>query len=139
MIIIRIHLSANQGKQNELPQALEKLGRRIAMEVGSLGCRAFQSTGNDCEPLLIGQWEILESVQVHVASRNMSILAGAGTILTESICSDGARIRFATTALQIAVNTNHGIDIWQHIQIASFYVVRQGPGESDSRMQWHCT
>jgi len=85
MISIRIHLLANMGKQNELRQALENLSQRIATEAGCLGCRVFQSTGNERELVLIEEWENLESVHAHVASDNMSILKGAGTILTESI------------------------------------------------------
>ncbi len=85
MISIRIHLLANKGNENELRQALEDLSQRIAMEVGCLGCRVFQSTNNACEVVLIEEWENLESVQAHIASGNISILAGAGTVLTESI------------------------------------------------------
>ena len=50
-----------------------------------MGCRVFQSTSNECELVLIEEWKDIESVHAHVASSNMSILAGAGTILTESI------------------------------------------------------
>ena len=85
MISVRIHLMANQGKQKELRQAIENLSQRILREYGCLGCRVFQSTSNDCELVLIEEWENLESAQAHVASGNMAILAGAGTILTESI------------------------------------------------------
>ena len=45
----------------------------------------FQSTSNECELVLIEEWENIESAQAHIASSNMAILAGAGTILTESI------------------------------------------------------
>jgi len=85
MISIRIHLLANKGKQNELRQGLEILSQRIVTELGCLGCRVFQSTSNECELVLIEDWENLESIQAHVASCNMSILAGAGKMLTESI------------------------------------------------------
>ena len=85
MIGIRIHLLANQGKQNELRQAVEDLSRRIAMESGCLGCRVFQSTCNKRELVLIEEWQNLESIQAHVSFSNMAILAGAGTILAESI------------------------------------------------------
>ena len=85
MISVRIHLMANQGKQRELRQTIENLSQRIAGEFGCLGCRVFQSTSNECELVLIEEWENLESAQAHIASSNMAILAGAGTILTESI------------------------------------------------------
>jgi len=85
MISIRIHLLANKGKQNELRQAIENLSQRMVMEVGCLGCRVFQSTSNECELVLIEEWDNLESVQAHIASSNMSILVGAGKILTQSI------------------------------------------------------
>lgn len=85
MISIRIHLLAKEGKLNELRQVVQDLSQRIAMEAGCLGCRVFQSTGNECELVLIEEWEDLESVKAHIASDNMSILTGAGTILTESI------------------------------------------------------
>lgn len=85
MIGIRIHLLANKGKQGELRQAVEDLSQRIAMESGCLGCRVFQSTGDARELVLIEEWENLESVQAHIASGNMAILAGAGTLLTEKI------------------------------------------------------
>ena len=85
MISVRIHLMAVQGKQRELQQAIENLSQKIVGEYGCLGCRVFQSTSNDCELVLIEEWENLESAQAHVASGNMAILAGAGTILTDSI------------------------------------------------------
>ena len=85
MISIRIHLLASKGKQRELRQAVEDLSQRIVMEVGCLGCRVFHSTSNECELVLIEEWENLESIQAHIASSNMSILAGAGKMLTESI------------------------------------------------------
>ena len=85
MISIRIHLLANKGKQNELRQAIENLSQRIIMEAGCLGCRVFQNTSNECELDLIEEWDNLESAKAHIASSNMSILAGAGKILTQSI------------------------------------------------------
>ena len=85
MISVRIHMMANQGKQRELRQTIENLSQRIAGEYGCLGCRVFQSTSNECELVLIEEWESLDSAQAHIASTSMAILAGAGTILTESI------------------------------------------------------
>jgi len=68
MISIRIHFLADRTKQNELRQALEELSQRITMEAGCLGCRVFQSTSNECELVLIEEWENFESIQAHVAS-----------------------------------------------------------------------
>lgn len=85
MISIRIHLLANKGKQNELRQTMENLGQRIAMENGCLGCRVFQCTSNETELVLIEEWEDFESIHAHIASDNMSVLVGAGTVLTDSI------------------------------------------------------
>lgn len=85
MISVRIHLMANEGKQRELRQTIENLSQKIAGENGCLGCRVFQSTSNASELVLIEEWENLESAQAHIASSNLAILAGAGTILTESI------------------------------------------------------
>ena len=85
MISVRIHLMANQGKQRELRQTIETLSQRIAGEFGCLGCRVFQSTSNERELVLIEEWENFESARAHIAASNMAILAGAGTILTQSI------------------------------------------------------
>ena len=85
MISVRIHLMANQGKQRELRQTIENLSHRIAGEFGCLGCRVFQSTSNERELVVIEEWENLDSARAHIGSSNMAILAGAGTILTESI------------------------------------------------------
>jgi len=85
MISVRIHLVASKGKQGELRQVVENISQRIVMEDGCLGCRVFQSTSNECELVLIGEWETLENVRAHVASGNMAVLVGAGTILTDSI------------------------------------------------------
>jgi len=85
MIGIRIHLMANKGKQEELRQAVETIMQRISMEDGCMGCRVFKSLSNESELVLIEEWENLEAVQAHASSGNMAILAGAGTVLTESI------------------------------------------------------
>jgi len=85
MISIRIHLLADRGKQNELRQTVENISQRIASEAGCLACRVFQSMSSDRELVLIEDWENLDAIHAHIESDNMSILAGAGTILTESI------------------------------------------------------
>lgn len=85
MISIRIHLTANKGKQRELQQALETIMQRIIMEDGCLGCRVFQCLSNESELVVIEEWENIDAAQTHVSSGNMAILAGAGTVLTESI------------------------------------------------------
>ena len=85
MISIRIHLTANKGKQGELRQALETIRQSIIMEDGCLGCRVFQSLSNESELVLIEEWQNIDAAQTHVSSDNMAILAGAGNILTESI------------------------------------------------------
>lgn len=85
MISLRIHLIANQGKQGELRQTIENLSQRIAGELGCQRCWVFQSTSDQCEMVLIEEWENLESALAHVSSGNMAILAGAGTILTKDI------------------------------------------------------
>ena len=85
MISVRIHLMANKGKLKELRQAVESIMQRIIKEDGCLGCRVFQSLSNESELVLIEEWENLDAAKAHAASENMAILAGAGTVLTESI------------------------------------------------------
>jgi quinol monooxygenase YgiN len=85
MISVRIHLVASKGKQRELRQAVETISQKIVMEDGCLGCQIFQSTSDEHELVLIGEWETLENAWAHVASGNMAVLVGAGTILADSI------------------------------------------------------
>ena len=85
MISIRIHLVASKGKQEELRQAVENLSQKIILEDGCLECRVFQNTSNKSELVVIGDWKNLETAKAHVSSDNMSILAGAGTILADNI------------------------------------------------------
>lgn len=85
MISVRIHLMASKGKQKELQQAVEAIMHRISMEDGCLGCRVFKSLSNESELALIEEWENFEAAQAHASSGNLAILAGAGTVLTESI------------------------------------------------------
>lgn len=80
-----MHFKASRGKNLELEQALASLCQTVTMEPGCKGCQVFRSVDNDWELLMIEEWEDRESAQAHLESKSMAVLAGAGTILTDSI------------------------------------------------------
>lgn len=85
MIAVRIYITVNSEKENELRSAMENLSAKIEQEDGCISCNFYQNTKNPLDFLLVEKWRTMESVKEHVASKNMAVLAGAGVILSHEI------------------------------------------------------
>jgi quinol monooxygenase YgiN len=85
MIITRIRLIARKDKQLELLQTGESLSARIAQEKGCLNCQVYRSTSNPLEILISEEWVSEEALNRHLESDSLTILAGAGSILSSKV------------------------------------------------------
>jgi quinol monooxygenase YgiN len=85
MISVRIHVTAKKGKQLELKQAITFLKNRIDREMGCTSYRVYQSTDTKDEFVIIEEWENEELAQAHLKSENLTVLAGAASILTKEV------------------------------------------------------
>ena len=85
MIIIRIRLTARKDKQHELLQTAESLSVRITQEKGCLNCQVYQSTSNPFEILISEEWDSEEATNRHLESDSLTVLAGAGSILSAKV------------------------------------------------------
>ena len=85
MIIIGIRLTARKDKQHELLQTAESLSARITQEKGCLNCQVYQSTSNPLEILISEKWDSKASTSRHLESDSLTVLAGAGTILSSDV------------------------------------------------------
>jgi len=85
MIAVRIYITANSEKEEELRSAIEGLCTKIEQEEGCIRCNFYQNTKNPLEFLLVEKWRSMKNVKQHVASSNITVLAGAGIILSHEI------------------------------------------------------
>ena len=85
MITVRIHLTAQRGKQTEIFQAFGGLCRKIAGEIGCISCRFYQSPENTDELVVIGEWEDEPMARAHLASEHLALLVGACSVLTHKV------------------------------------------------------
>lgn len=64
MITVRVYMTANSEKENELRNANENLCTNIVQERGCISCKLFHNTKETPEFFLIENWMILENVKV---------------------------------------------------------------------------
>lgn len=85
MITVRVYMTFNSERENELMTAIENLCTKIGQEEGIIRCNFFQNTKEPLESLLVEKWQSMQMVKEHVASKYIDVLAGAGVILSHDI------------------------------------------------------
>ena len=85
MITVVIHLTARRGKKTELIQAFGSLSRKIAKEAGCMNCHFYQNPENVNELMIIEEWEDEPMARAHLESDNLSLMAGASSVLTQKV------------------------------------------------------
>jgi quinol monooxygenase YgiN len=85
MITVRIHLTAQRGKQTELFQAFGGLCRKISRETGCISCRFYQNPENTDELVVIEEWGDETMARAHLESEYLALLVGACSVLTHKV------------------------------------------------------
>ena len=85
MINVRIELTARPGKQRELMQSICALRSQIAAEDGCIACTVYQNPDDLDDLVIFEQWEDESPARAHIASENLAVLAGAGSVLSRKI------------------------------------------------------
>ena len=85
MINVRVDLLVRPGKRRELLQSICDLKNKIASEVGCSACEVFQNPDNPDDFVLLERWDSEEQARAHVASENLALLVGAGSVLSQRV------------------------------------------------------
>ena len=85
MITVRIHVTADKGKRQELTQTISLLEEKINQEPGCASCQVYQRTESEDEFVIIEEWESEETAQAHLESENLTVLAGAASVLSREV------------------------------------------------------
>lgn len=85
MITICIKLIARPDKKIELEQVIKTVSKIIELENGCLGCRIYQNLDQANEYVVFEEWNDEAAARNHLQSDNLSVLSGAGSILTQEV------------------------------------------------------
>ena len=85
MISVRVNLTAREGKQLELSQAIGEVKDKIALEKGCIRCRVFEGTDDDGKFIMLQEWESEKLARAHLDSENFAVMVGAGSVLAHEV------------------------------------------------------
>ena len=85
MISVRIRMIAKDNKLLELKQTAESISANIGLESGCQRCTAYQEMSNPNAIIIDTDWDDQKAVEQHLSSNNISILAGAQSILAGAV------------------------------------------------------
>lgn len=84
MFINATRISVKPEKKKELYQTILPLLDPIRQERGCLTCNFYLDVGNNCESLLLAEWESETDLKEHLQSTHFALLSAALSVLAKS-------------------------------------------------------
>ena len=83
MFINATRISVKPEKKKELYQTILPMLDQIRREKGCLTCNFYLDAGNNCESLLLAEWESESDLKEHLHSAHFGLLSAAISVLAK--------------------------------------------------------
>lgn len=85
MIYYQVRIKTKQYKKDEFLTFIRSLSPKIKKEKGCIGFNLYADSENEDSFVVIGKWQTIEAMKIHLQQDNYTILIGSAKVLGETI------------------------------------------------------